>query len=105
MTMLVQRASKPGKKAVEEKMSAIAVTNANDIVFGECRTGKEQIARQIYQQSSREQKTITVVDARGAALVGTHKPSLGFPLSLSHFKKQFSKNKRGLISTIGPLCN
>ena len=54
-------------KAVEEKVSAIAATNANAIVFGECGRGKEQIARQMYLQSSRGQKPITVVEAGSAA--------------------------------------
>lgn len=41
-------------KEIDKKISVIAATNANTIVFGECGTGKEQIARQIYQQSSRD---------------------------------------------------
>ena len=45
-------------KAVMEKVTDIAATNANTIVFGESGTGKEQIARQIHLQSSREQKPI-----------------------------------------------
>ena len=62
-------------KAVEEKVSAIAATNANAIVFGECGTGKEQIARQIYQQSSREQKPLTIVEAGSAPFIGIHDPT------------------------------
>lgn len=54
---------------------AIAATNANAIIFGECGTGKEQIARQIYLHSSRAQKPCTVIEAGGAALVGLHDPT------------------------------
>lgn len=36
--------------------------------------GKEQIARQIYLQSSRTQKPLKVIEAGGAALVGKHDP-------------------------------
>ncbi|RAZ94412.1 hypothetical protein DK853_35300, partial [Klebsiella oxytoca] len=59
---------------IEEKIQAIAVTNANAIIFGECGSGKEQVAHQIYLNSSWEQKPITVVDADCAALVGKHNP-------------------------------
>ncbi len=59
-------------RMIEEKIQAIAATNANAIIFGECGSGKEQVAHQIYLNSSREQKPITVVDAGGAALVGRH---------------------------------
>lgn len=53
---------------------AIAATNSNAIIFGECGTGKEQIAKQIYLRSSRVQKPCTVIEAGGAALVGLHDP-------------------------------
>ena len=36
--------------------------------------GKEQMARQIYLQSSRTQKPLIVLEAGGAALVGRHDP-------------------------------
>ena len=40
-------------RRIEETVKTIAATNANVIVFGESCTGKEQIARQIYLNSSR----------------------------------------------------
>jgi Response regulator containing CheY-like receiver, AAA-type ATPase, and DNA-binding domains len=61
-------------REIDEKIKAIAATNANAIIFGECGTGKEQVAHQIYLHSSREQKPHTVVEAGGAALVGKHNP-------------------------------
>lgn len=60
---------------IEKSIRAIAVTNANAIIFGECGTGKEQIAKQIYLHSSRAQKPCTVIEAGGAALVGQHDPT------------------------------
>ena len=66
---LLPRKSEAWQK-IDEKIKAIAATNAKAIIFGECGSGKEQVAHQIYLNSSREQKPITVVDAGGAALVG-----------------------------------
>lgn len=62
-------------KEVEAEIQAIAATNANAIIIGECGTGKEQVARQIYLHSSREQKPCSVVEAGGAALIGKHNPN------------------------------
>ena len=70
---LMPRVSEAWRK-IDEKIKAIAATNANAIIFGECGTGKEQVAHQIYLHSSREQKPHTVVEAGGAALVGKHNP-------------------------------
>lgn len=70
---LMPRVSDAWQK-IDEKIKAIAATNANAIIFGECGTGKEQVARQIYLHSSREQKPHTVLEAGGAALVGKHNP-------------------------------
>lgn len=60
---------------IEKSIRTIAATNANAIIFGECGTGKEQIAKQIYLHSSRAQKPCTVIEAGGAALVGQHDPT------------------------------
>ena len=62
-------------KEIEQSIGRIAQTNANAIIFGECGTGKEQIAKQIYRHSSRAQKPCTVIEAGGAALVGQHDPT------------------------------
>ena len=61
-------------KEIVQAIGRIAQTNANCIIFGESGMGKEQIARQIYLQSSRTQKPITVIEAGGAELVGLHDP-------------------------------
>ena len=46
---LIPRQSEAFRK-IGQAIHTIATTNANAIIFGECGTGKEQIARQIYLQ-------------------------------------------------------
>lgn len=70
---LIPRRSKQFRE-IEQSITAIASTNANAIIFGESGMGKEQIARQIYLQSSRTEKPLTILEAGGAALVGKHDP-------------------------------
>lgn len=71
---LIPRQSEAFRR-IEKSIRTIAATNANAIIFGECGTGKEQIAKQIYLHSSRAQKPCTVIEAGGAALVGQHDPT------------------------------
>ena len=93
---LIPRISEAWKK-VEARIDAIAATNANAIIFGECGTGKEQIARQIYQRSSREQKPITVVESGSAAFIGVHSPSSDRSEMYNRIKSYFSKSAGGTI--------
>lgn len=71
---LIPRQSEAFRR-IEIAIRTIAVTNANAIIFGECGTGKKQIAKQIYPHSSCAQKPCTVIEAGGAALVGQHDPT------------------------------
>lgn len=82
---------------IDEKIKAIAATNANAIIFGECGSGKEQVAHQIYLNSSREQKPITVVDAGGAALVGKHNPENERSEIYNRIEGYFQKSAGGTI--------
>lgn len=84
-------------QTIEEKVKAIAATNANAIIFGECGSGKEQVAHQIYLNSSREQKPITVVDAGGAALVGRHNPENERSEIYNRIEGYFQKSAGGTI--------
>lgn len=84
-------------QTIEEKIKAIAATNANAIIFGECGSGKEQVAHQIYLNSSREQKPITVVDAGGAALVGRHNPENERSEIYNRIEGYFHKSAGGTI--------
>ncbi len=93
---LLPRKSEAWQK-IEEKIMAIAATNANAIIFGECGSGKDQVAHQIYLNSSREQKTITVVDAGGAALVGRHNPKNERSEIYNRIEGYFQKSAGGTI--------
>ena len=84
-------------RMIEEKIQAIAATNANAIIFGECGSGKEQVAHQIYLNSSREQKPITIVDAGGAALVGRHNPENERSEIYNRIEGYFQKSAGGTI--------
>ena len=93
---LLPRKSETWQK-IEEKITAIAATNANAIIFGECGSGKEQGAHQIYLNSSREQKPITIVDAGGAALVGRHNPENERSEIYNRIEGYFHKSAGGTI--------
>lgn len=84
-------------KKIDEKIIAIAATNANAIIFGESGTGKEQVAHQIYLHSSREQKPHTVLEAGGAALVGKHNPDNERSEIYNRIEGYFHKTAGGTI--------
>ena len=71
-TLIPRRSDK--FRDIEQSIERVAATNANCIIFGESGMGKEQIARQIYLQSSRTQKPLKVLEAGSAPLVGRHDP-------------------------------
>lgn len=80
-----------------EKVADFSATNANAIVFGENGTGKEQIARQTYLQSSREQKPITIVEAGSAPFIGTHDPTADRSEVYNRIKSYFTNSAEGTI--------
>ena len=84
-------------REIEHSIRKIASTNANTIIFGEIGMGKEQVARQIYEHSSRTQKPITVIEAGGAALVGSHDPSSDRSEMYNRIKGYFTKADGGTI--------
>lgn len=93
---LIPRQSEAFRK-IGQAIHSIATTNANAIIFGECGTGKEQIARQIYLQSSRAQKPCTVIEAGGAALVGKHDPTTLRSEMYNRIEGYFQKADGGTI--------
>lgn len=93
---LIPRQSEAFRK-IGQAIHTIATTNANAIIFGECGTGKEQIARQIYLQSSRAQKPCTVIEAGGAALVGKHDPTTLRSEMYNRIEGYFQKADGGTI--------
>lgn len=84
-------------REIERTIGRIADTNANCIIFGESGMGKEQIARQIYIQSSRTQKPITVIEAGGAELVGLHDPKSDRNEMYNRIKSYFQNAAGGTI--------
>lgn len=84
-------------REIEQAIGRIAQTNANCIIFGESDMGKEQIARQIYLQSSRTQKPITVIEAGGAELVGLHDPKSDRNEIYNRIKSYFQNADGGTI--------
>lgn len=84
-------------KEIEEAIGRIAETNANCIIFGESGMGKEQIGRQIYLQSSRTQKPITVIEAGCAELVGLHDPKSDRNEMYNRIKSYFQNAAGGTI--------
>ena len=84
-------------KEIEQSIERIAQTNVNCIIFGESGMGKEQIARQIYLQSSRTQKPITVIEAGGAELVGLHDPKSDRNEMYNRIKSYFQNAAGGTI--------
>lgn len=84
-------------RRIEETVRAIGSTNANVIVFGESGTGKGQIARQIYLNSSRTQCPCTVLDAGSAALVGDHNPKSEQSEIYNRIKGYLGKSAGGTI--------
>ncbi len=84
-------------RAMMESVNRVAATNANCIIFGESGTGREQIARQIYQQSARTQKPLKVIEAGGAALVGRHNPDSDRSEIFNRIEGYFQEAKGGTI--------
>lgn len=93
---LIPRSSKAFRE-IEQSIERVAATNANCIIFGECGMGKEQIARQIYLQSSRTQKPLIVLEAGGAALVGRHDPESDRSEMYNRIEGYFQEAKGGTL--------
>ena len=93
---LIPRKSKAFHE-IEKAIEKVAATNANCIIFGESGMGKEQIARQIYLQSSRTQKPLIVLEAGGAALVGRHDPESDRSEMYNRIEGYFQEAKGGTL--------
>ena len=84
-------------RGIEQSIGKIAATNANTIIFGEIGMGKEQVARQIFEQSSRSQKPVTVIEAGGAAHIGDHDPTSNKSETYNRIKGYFTNADGGTI--------
>lgn len=94
-TLIPRRSEK--FKEIKQVIGRVAGTNANCIIFGESGMGKEQIARQIYLQSSRTQKPLKVFEAGGAALVGRHDPESDRSEMYNRIEGYFQEAKGGTM--------
>ena len=61
-------------RGIEQSIEKIGATNANMIIFGVIGMGMEQVAREIYEHSSRTHKHIIVIEAGAAQYIGKHDP-------------------------------
>ena len=93
---LIPRHSKAFRE-IKQSIERVAATNANCIIFGESGMGKEQIARQIYLQSSRTQKPLIVLEAGGAVLVGRHNPKSDRSEMYNRIEGYFQEAKDGTL--------
>ena len=84
-------------REIGKAIGRVATTNANCIIFGESGMGKEQIARQIYLQSSRTQKPLKVLEAGGAPLVGKHDPESDRSEIYNRIEGYFQEVKGGTL--------
>ena len=69
----------------------------NTIIFGEIGMGREPVAREIYEHSSRTQKPIIVIEAGGAPHIGKHDPKSGRSETYNRIKGYFTNADGGTI--------
>ncbi len=84
-------------RGMEQSIEKIGATNANVIIFGEIGMGREQVAREIYEHSSRTQKPITVIEAGCAAHISKHDPSSDRGATYNRMKGYFANADEGSI--------
>ena len=84
-------------RSIEQAIKKIAGTNANTIIFGEIGMGREQVARKIYEGSSRNQKPIIVIEAGGAPHIGKHDPKSDRSETYNRIKGYFTNADGGTI--------
>ena len=96
-TLIPRRSDK--FREIEQSIERVAATNANCIIFGESGMGKEQIARQIYLQSSRTQKPLKVLEAGSAPLVGRHDPESDRSEIFNRIEGYFKEASGGTLIT------
>lgn len=94
--ILIPRQSK-NFRSIEQAIKKIAGTHANTIIFGEIGMGREQVARKIYEHSSRTQKPIIVIEAGGAPHIGKHDPTSERSETYNRIKGYFTNADGGTI--------
>lgn len=84
-------------RGIEQSIEKIGATNANVIIFGEIGMGRERVAREIYEHSSRTQKPIIVIEAGGAPHIGKHDPKSDRSETYNRIKGYFTNADGGTI--------
>ena len=84
-------------RGIEQSIEKIGATNANVIIFGEIGMGREQVAREIYEHSSRTQRPIIVIEAGGAPHIGKHDPKSDRSETYNRIKGYFTNADGGTI--------
>lgn len=94
--ILYQRQSANFRHIVQ-MVKKISITDANVIIFGEVGMGRTQVARQIYEQSTRSQKPVIIIEAGGAPHVGKHNPTSERSETYNRIKGYFNNIDGGTI--------
>ena len=84
-------------RGIEQSIEKIGATNANVIIFGEIGMGREQVARESYEHSSRTQRPIIVIEAGGAPHIGKHDPKSDRSETYNRIKGYFTNADGGTI--------
>ena len=84
-------------RGIEQSIEKIGATNANVIIFGEIGMVREQVAREIYEHSSRTQRPIIVIEAGGAPHIGKHDPKSDRSETYNRIKGYFTNADGGTI--------
>lgn len=84
-------------RGIEQSIKRIGATNANVIIFGEIGMGREQVAREIHDHSSRTQKPVTVIEAGSAQHIGKHDPGSDRSETYNRIKDYFKNADGGTI--------
>lgn len=88
-------------KALEKRIINIASTEENVIIFGECGTGKDQVAKEIFHRSSRADKPMMVLECGAASLVEKITPDDEYHVVYRRIRTYFNKTIGGTLIVKG----
>lgn len=84
-------------QTIENKIKTLAPLDTHVVIFGECGTGKEQIAKRIFTLSPRSKENVKVLEAGSAALVEKVTPSEEHSDIYNRIKSYFRNTAGGTI--------
>lgn len=88
-------------KALEKRIINIASTEENVIIFGECGTGKDQVAKEIFHRSSRADKPMMVLECGAASLVEKITPDDEYHVVYRRIRTYFNQTIGGTLIVKG----